>query len=425
MEAEPGRDRLPWHLTLVFIVLAIGIGISGYVLYENQKTAFKKHEYNDLASITNFKVDAIVNWHKERLGDAQVVQQNIPAIRRVRQFTQEPGSHELKKEILSWLKSVKESYRYGGVFLLDTQGNVRLYWSDETSAIGNDTTALAKEALDKGKIVFSDFRRGQVKQIIRLDIFVPLLIQDGRKKVPVGIVILRIDTRQPIFSHILSWPTTSPSAEVVIAFRERDEVVLFTSSRQKEDKDLLMRFPISKKQLPAAMAARGEEGLVEGIDYRGVPVLAAIKLVPNTPWCIIAKIDKEEVYAPTRERFWSILILVSALIVTAGTVTGLFWRNQRARFYRKQYEMKLEREALTKHYEYLTRYANDIILMLDGGWNIVEANERAVQVYGYTRDELLGMNLQKIRYPEASPNLEELVAVVNKKNGFVSDLPTT
>ena len=49
-------------------------------------------------------------------------------------------------------------------------------------------------------------------------------------------------------------------------------------------------------------AALGEEGNVEGIDYRGVPVLGAVHAVPDSPWFLVARVDAAEVYAPMWER---------------------------------------------------------------------------------------------------------------------------
>ena len=420
MSNQQEKNNIPKHQILIFFLLVIGITASGYVLYENQKAEFKKREYNNLSSIANLKVREISNWRKERLGDAHIVQQNLPAIHRIRQLLENPSSVEIRQELLSWMESLRESNQYGSVVLLDTKKQVRLYWGDETRLVGSHIAAPAEEAMRTKRIVFSDFRWGEVKYVIRLDIFVPLLATHrGHENIPVGVLLLRSDPRQTLYPIVQFWPTSSSTAETLLVRREGDEVVFLNELRHKKDTALTLRMPISEKQLPAAMAARGEEGIVEGIDYRGVPVLAAIKAVPDTPWYIIVKIDTGEVYAPLRERFSIVLILVCTLIVLAGTAIGLIWRHQRAQFYRKQYEAELEREALTRHYEYLTKYANDIILMMDAGWNIVEANERAVQAYGCTRDELLQMNIREVYDSEVIPYLSGWMEQVDMGNGLV------
>lgn len=52
------------------------------------------------------------------------------------------------------------------------------------------------------------------------------------------------------------------------------------------------------------------------------------------------------------------------------------------------------------HLNYLTRYANDLIILMDEGFHFLEINERVVDLYGYTREELIGMHATQLRAPE-------------------------
>lgn len=60
-------------------------------------------------------------------------------------------------------------------------------------------------------------------------------------------------------------------------------------------------------------------------------------------------------------------------------------------------ERTAERLALAQRYEYLTKYANDIILIMDQDWKIIEANDRALAAYGYTEEELLHLHIGDLR----------------------------
>ena len=51
-------------------------------------------------------------------------------------------------------------------------------------------------------------------------------------------------------------------------------------------------------------------------------------------------------------------------------------------------EMAREQLNLFQHFELLMREANDIILLIDGDGRIQDANNRAVESYGYTLVEL-------------------------------------
>jgi PAS domain S-box-containing protein len=141
---------------------------------------------------------------------------------------------------------------------------------------------------------------------------------------------------------------------------------------------------------------RKQAGIMEGLDYRDVRVLAAWRTVPGTVWSIVAKVDVEEVDRPVRELSFAFQSLGIALGL-ASTLFLVLRLRQLARHNRA------EREALVSHYGYLARYANDIILLLDGRGNIVEANDRATEAYGYTRHELLGLEYRRLSGEAANP----------------------
>ena len=45
----------------------------------------------------------------------------------------------------------------------------------------------------------------------------------------------------------------------------------------------------------------------------------------------------------------------------------------------------------------MTKYANDIVLLADDNWNLVEVNETALSAYGYSREEMLNMSVFDLR----------------------------
>jgi PAS domain S-box-containing protein len=62
---------------------------------------------------------------------------------------------------------------------------------------------------------------------------------------------------------------------------------------------------------------------------------------------------------------------------------------------------------LRDHYDYLSKYANDIILLTDDEGFVVEANDRAVNAYGYLRDDLVGIPLRELRARETLGTFEQ------------------
>jgi PAS domain S-box-containing protein len=82
----------------------------------------------------------------------------------------------------------------------------------------------------------------------------------------------------------------------------------------------------------------GQQGIVDGTDYRGAPVLAALRAIPDSPWFLVARMDTAEVFAPMRARLWQVVVMICVLLFGSAAGVGLVWRQQQSRFYQAQYE---------------------------------------------------------------------------------------
>jgi PAS domain S-box-containing protein len=412
------EQKFPWHLLFIFLVLSLSIWAAGYHYYNKEKEAIKAEKQEDLLAIADLKVKQIEDWRRERLGDAMVLFNNPLFVKPIQQYMQS-NSQEIRQEILSSMDTLLKQYHYTSVLLLDVQGHIKLAVPGGKEIIGPVAKKLAAETVNTKKVVFSDLYRHAITNTIRLTVIVPLLVQRGRDTTPIGILLLRNDPYRFLFPLIQTWPTPSRTAETSMVRREGEEVVFLNELRHQKDTALTLRFPVTQKDLPAAIAIRGIEGIIEGKDYRGVPVIAALKRVPDSPWFLITKVDKEEIYAPIRYNLWITTILVSIMIVASGGLIGFLWRHQQAVFYQEHYEAELKHLAFLRHFEYLTKYANDIILLTDKNLRIIEVNDRASLSYGYTDDELLQLNLKDLRAPETRSLLEQQIKQIEEQNGLI------
>ncbi len=66
-----------------------------------------------------------------------------------------------------------------------------------------------------------------------------------------------------------------------------------------------------------------------------------------------------------------------------------------------------EREALAKHFDYSVKRARDTVLLLDETGKLIECNDAAVATYGYTREELLRLDIGALRAPETRAGLAD------------------
>jgi diguanylate cyclase (GGDEF)-like protein/PAS domain S-box-containing protein len=60
-------------------------------------------------------------------------------------------------------------------------------------------------------------------------------------------------------------------------------------------------------------------------------------------------------------------------------------------------QTRLDNQMLAERFNYLSKFANDIILLIDDNGHILEANERALEAYGFSHEEILKMEIGELQ----------------------------
>ncbi len=329
--------RYTYILISVFILLILIIITVGYSYYKSYERQFRSGIEEQLSAIAELKVHQIEQWRKERFDDANIFYKNKAFSNLVAQYFQNKNDLDVKTHIKSWITKLQQSLEADQVTLIDPHFNKQIIFPEDEelnkSFINKDTELK----LRSGEIVFEDFYFNEKHKKIYLKVFVPILDEKQGIKL-IGILSLRIDPQQYLYPLLKEWPAPTKTAETLLIRREGNDVVFLNEQRFQKDSALnLRKRQLTDKSLPAARAVLGKKEFIEGVDYRGVPVIAYVCPVPNSPWFMITRVAISEVYAPLREWFWAVIILVVGLLIGSGTSIGLVWRQQRSKFYTERY----------------------------------------------------------------------------------------
>jgi len=409
--------RLP---ILIFLLFLATITLAGKFYYEYQKKRIITETHNELSAIAKLKVDQIIQWREDKLGNATALSKNPFLAKELQDFFLHPGNHALKKDLLQFMQVLVENYNYRSIVLIDTKGNSRLSYPASDSIIGFFARDRIADAIHLNNAVLTDFHRSSLNYI-HLDLLVPFIITGIYGNVTVGTMLIRVDPEILLFPLINSWPTPSKTSETLLIRTEGDSVVYLNELRHRKHTALVLRFPVSDSSLPAAMAARGIEGMVEGMDYRDVPVLASINRIPDSPWIMIAKVDQDEIYAPLKRETSVIITFVVVLILLVASLVWLWVRNLRHHALSQQYEAEIKQRALISHFDYLLKFANDNILLLDKNWRILEINDRALETYGLTREESAGLNMERLIPPAFHEEFHDHQVRLQKEGNLLTE----
>jgi PAS domain S-box-containing protein len=413
MKSQSQRPPAPRTLLVLFFVLIIIVILAGFIYYNFQKENLLTEKQLELSAISNLKIRQISQWRLERIGDGRFIGENILLVKFFSEYLKVPNNLSLRNDILQSLKSLTENFDYNSVLLLDTLGRVRLNYPIQDTLTGDPLKQLLAGIIKQKNIALTDLHRGTPFSPVPLDLVVPLIDKSQSETIVLGLLALRIDPQKVLYPLIRSWPTPSKSAETLILRREGDEIVYLNELRHLQNSALTLKRAVSTKKLAAAMALEGITGTIDAIDYRNIPVVAAMNKIPGMPWYMVAKMDRDEILSALSYQVKMIMLIIILVIIASGSFLGIIIRNQRVAFYRERYETELDRLALVRHFDYILKYANDIILLIDNDLNIIEANDRALETYQYTRDEFIGMKLDKIRAPETLSRLQENLDNVN------------
>jgi len=263
---QPKIHVISWKLILILFLLTIGIGAAGYLYYENQKTRINQDKQNDLAAIAKLKVSQIGNWRKERLGDAGMILSSPCIASWVEPLMKDRPPSGIREEVLRWMASLQRYYQYKDLFLVDSKGRLRLSTVKGETVLASYDREAVLEAIRKKEVVLLDLHRNESSSEIHMDLIAPLLAGKASNLRPIGVLMLRIDPYQFLYPLIQSWPIPSSTSETLLIRRDNNDVVFLNELRHRKDTALLYRFSINEPRLPAAMAARGKEGIVHGID---------------------------------------------------------------------------------------------------------------------------------------------------------------
>jgi PAS domain S-box-containing protein len=402
--AKAGRAPLTGFLLLSLAILAGGI----FILRGQLRTA-RLIVQDELAAICELKADQMADWCAVRQGDmAQVA--NLSLLQsRVSQFLAGSAPVEVESALREWMESVRSGQGYIRVVVFDAQGRPRLMAPADQEMVPSPSFAALVEAGLR-------LRRPTVEAIHghsgdpdpNLSLWVPIGVRGSAGSLAEGVMLFQTDARPFLRQLTRPWPHSQPSAETLLVCRDGSEAVILSERRYPL---LTVRGAhidmATHPKVLAVMAAQGREGVVDGTDYLGRPMVAALKHVPGTPWSLITKVDEGEVYGPMRQQIWTTGLLLLGLVTLVAMGIGLVVHRRDAGRILGQLAFERERKVLAERSEYLMRHASDMIVLTDLEGRILETNVAASEHFGYSAAQFRDMRLLDLRDPSMEGQLQE------------------
>ena len=231
-------------------------------------------------------------------------------------------------------------------------------------------------------------------------------------------MVLAVDPTVTLFPLIEGWPSTSPTSEVLLIERRGKDFLYLSEPRFQKDVALKLLLPITRFRRPGLETPIGEEGTIEGEDYRGHRVIGVIRSVPDSPWLVEAKADVAEITAGWSRWIGLISIVIIVFVLAAGVSLSLFWRRQKSTLDADERE-RWER-ALKNQNDFL-RVMIDVMpnaaYLKDTEGRYLVCNAAFEKLLGLSMDKILGKTYEDLSSKEASGKDRETDRLLFEKPG--------
>ena len=171
------------------------------------------------------------------------------------------------------------------------------------------------DVLEKQDVAVKDVHTSELMGQNWMTYYCPVLMTDTitleSSDVIVGVILLDVNVKNSVEPLIHSWPGMGKTGETLLVRREGDNIVYLNDLRHKQGAALKFTSPIrSTFDIPSVLSSRGEEGIKESKDYRGVNVLSAYRHIPIPNWGLVAKQDLTEAFARIEKLKNRVIVLI-------------------------------------------------------------------------------------------------------------------
>lgn len=393
---------------LIFFIIFIVMGGSGVYYLLSEMRQLSENSVKELTSIADLKTTQISNWANERFEDAHQILDTPRMSLLANSYLHNVQPLQTRDFLVQWMKLYQRLDDYKQVSLVDSSGKIVLSVPDSAAQYNNKHQRYIEEVKKSGKIVVADLHldvdstAAEIEDI-SYSFWIPVKGEGAEANTVTGAWVIQVDPTVFLFPLVQSWPVPSKSAETLLVRRDGDDITFLNELRHKKNTAMKLKVKVSDNpNLPATFAVSGKEGIVEGRDYRGVKVIAVTRKVFGTPWYMVAKMDKSELYEHLWGSVWLTAILILVMMLTVAFVVGYLERKRDADWLRKQLVLELDKTKLQMDYKKIAREwqstfdsISDVVWLLDAEGKILRSNIAAQSTLGKTDEELLGKDCWK------------------------------
>ncbi|ADH84941.1 hybrid sensor histidine kinase/response regulator [Desulfurivibrio alkaliphilus] len=338
-----------------------------------------------MAATNSLKTGQIEQWRQERLADAARMSRGLFAEATAAAWLQTPEDQQAVMAVKHRLQ-LQKAQGYADVLLVNAAGDILLSATGQEETLPEASRRSITAALTTGQVTLSPFFRADDREVY-LDTVaaVPAAVD------PV-LLVLRTPARDFFEPLLQFWPETGIDFRTFIIYPYDQELHTLCDCTINPDK-------LAKRDLeaigvaPAALTELYErQGKFAGNYRDGTPMLADLRLVPDTDWLLVTSRPTSEILSETYYRTG----LLGLVIVLGLLFTALLQHRRQADFFRRLYHSERTRREAEQEFRTTLYSIGDAVITTDNEGRVRAMNRVAEQLTGWLEDEARGQELPKV-----------------------------
>lgn len=395
------------YAALFAAIAALAI-VGAYAYYRTEEQALHSQAEHELDTTSQLKVSQLREWRQERLADAGLIYSNPLVSGLARRLINQPDDGPVRREFEAWWRD-NQAHLHSDAFALTDAHGLAVFSMPSVAMPPPEVVASVLAAARRtGEVSLLDFYLDERDQRASLATIVPIKDAGPAGRL-IGVLMIRLEPQRFLYPFIAQSLGRSTTAETLLVRRDGDFVQFLSPLMFDPVSPLRKRISLDEGRLLAVKAVLGQTGLVEGLDYRGEPVIGVVRAIPESPWFLIARKDTAELRAALRRRFWLVATFATVVLFATAAGLGLVWRDQRARFYRSQADLANELRQSEERYRRYIESATDTVFELSPDGVITFVSPNWLHTMGEPGSEALGRSFEHYVHPDDLPECRAYV----------------
>jgi diguanylate cyclase (GGDEF)-like protein/PAS domain S-box-containing protein len=412
--SNPSEPRRSARLAaFIFITLLIVAAITAYTVFQRLAAKQELEAEITLNHVADIRAAAISEWVLERVSDAQTFGSSRFLGETVRDWlTLGTLDKRTRTQIQERLNVLRNAYSYREVAITDSDGKTLLSAPDNIAPLDDSARQTIRQALagNGSRLSPIHFSGGAGKALRVVEIATPLLHSLDATDKPMAALYMKADADLPLNPFVRPLVLLNTPTEILLVNVQGKQVMTMSASENAGRFTYLDVLPIRPEQLLSASRDSATHFSLT-TPHVGSANAVARKIAGVPSWYLVTLIDQQELRNSLYRMAWAVAGASGTVLLLFGWALLSWWRTKESEFHLQNLQTETQRKLLQRQYDYLSKYANDMIILADADGHILEVNDKTLQTLGYQDEMLLaGKPIETLFPPFSRPLLQETMA---------------